>query len=270
MKIYIMTDMEGVAGIVNSSDYCRPEGKYYEHGRELATLEVNAAIEGLLEAGATDILVVDGHGPGALHPTLLHPEVRLLTGRPRDYGAGLDSSFDAAVMIGQHAKSNTDGGHLCHTGSFDREEATLNGVSVGEIALNMLIAGYFGVPYIMLSGDRAACEEFLELCPDGVTVTVVEGLKRGSAAGLTGEENRCFNVAAIHRPPPEARKLIRQGAREALERMRYVKFEPLKMDPPYEYIRLTRPDESGRRRRAVVTGTDLLEVLRRPPAYEEL
>jgi D-amino peptidase len=270
MKVFIMTDMEGVAGIIESADYCLPEGKYYEHGRELTTLEVNAAVEGLLEAGATDILVVDGHGHGGLHPTLLHPEARILTGRPRQYGAGMDSSFDAAIMIGQHAKANTDGGHLCHTGSFDRQEATVNGITIGEMGLNMLIAGYFNVPYIMLSGDKAACEEFLELCPNGVGVPVVEGLKRGSAAELTGDENRLFNVAAIHRPPRKARELIRQGAREAVERMRYVKFEPLKMDPPYEFIRLTRRYEDGSRKRAVATGTDMLEVFRKQPVYEEL
>ena len=132
MKIYVMTDMEGVAGVIDSPNYCFPESRYYERGCELTTLEVNAAVEGALAAGATDILVTDGHGHGAITPMLLHPEARLLKGRPRPYGAGLDESFDAAISIGQHAKSNAIGGHLAHSGSFAVEDLTINGVSVGE------------------------------------------------------------------------------------------------------------------------------------------
>ena len=157
MKVYIMTDMEGVAGIINSADYASPGSRYYELARELTTLETNAAIEGVLEAGATEILVVDGHGPGAINPTLLHPEARLLAGRPLGYPSGCDNSFDAALMVGQHAKSNTDGGHLCHTGSFAVEDLSINGVSVGEAGCNMLLAAYYNVPMVMLSGDEAAC-----------------------------------------------------------------------------------------------------------------
>src|SRR5829696_5209580 len=100
MKIYIMTDMEGVAGVVSSTDYCAPDSRYYEVGRELTTMETNAAIEGALEAGATDFLVVDGHGAGAINPSLLHPAARLLIGRPRPVGypfgePEVDTAFDA-------------------------------------------------------------------------------------------------------------------------------------------------------------------------------
>ena len=77
MRIYIMTDMEGVAGVLNADDYLLPGARYYEVARELVTLETNAAIEGLLDAGATEFLVVDGHGPGAINPLLLHPAARL-------------------------------------------------------------------------------------------------------------------------------------------------------------------------------------------------
>jgi UDP-N-acetylglucosamine 2-epimerase len=83
LKIYIMTDMEGSAGVLNSDDYCHQTSRHYEVGRELTTLETNAAIEGALAAGATDILVVDGHGQGAINPLLLHSAARLLAGRPR-------------------------------------------------------------------------------------------------------------------------------------------------------------------------------------------
>ena len=265
-----MTDMECVAGIVSIAEYVRPEGKYYEHGRRLATLEVNAAVEGLLRAGATEIVIADAHGPGALDPALLHPGGRILIGRPWRYSFGWETPFDVAIMIGQHAMANTDGGHLCHTGSCDREQATMNGIVIGEIGLNMLAAGYFGTPYVMLSGDLAACEEFLALCPSGVAVPVIEGIERGSAAGLTGDENRVFNIPAIHRSPEKARQLIREGAGEALERAKRESFEPHTMDPPYEFVRLTRPDEDGRRRRAVVRGDDMLEVLQSDVVYEDV
>jgi len=125
--------------------------------------------------------------------------------------------------------------------------------------------------FVELAGGgilHAACAEFLALCPEGVAVPLIEGMKRGSAAGLTGEENQAFNVPAIHAPPARARQLIREGAREALERARSRRIEPLRIEPPYELVRLTRPDANGQRRRAVVTGTDILEVLEQRPVYE--
>ncbi len=100
MKIYIMTDMEGVAGVLSSVDYCDPGARYYEVGRELTTLETNAAIEGALAAGADDFLVVDGHGAGAIDPVKLHPAARLFAGRPMGYPFGCDRGFDAAFVIG--------------------------------------------------------------------------------------------------------------------------------------------------------------------------
>jgi len=151
VKIYIMTDLEGVAGVINFDDYCTPEGRYYEIARDLLTKEANAAIEGLLEAGADDFLVVDGHGHGGINPLLLHPSAKLLAGRPLGYPFGYDRSFDAAIIIGQHAKSNTDGGHLCHTGSFEVEDLSINGLSLGELGCNMLVAAYFDVLTIMVS-----------------------------------------------------------------------------------------------------------------------
>lgn len=81
MKIYVMTDLEGAAGIINFDGYCTPNGRYYETARELITKETNAAIEGLIEAGAKEILVVDGHGYGAINPLLLHPSAELLAGK---------------------------------------------------------------------------------------------------------------------------------------------------------------------------------------------
>ncbi len=268
MKVYIMTDMEGVSGIINSADYASPGSRYYEVARELTTLETNAAIEGVLEAGATEVLVVDGHGSGAINPTLIHPGAKLLTGRPMGYPFACDDSFDAAIMVGQHAKTNTDGGHLCHTGSFAIEDLSINGVSVGEAGCNMLFAAYYNVPTIMLSGDQAACDEVRELVPNMEVAPVKMGVKRGSATGLTTDENRLFNGAAIHLPPEKARQLIKGKASIALGRVQEIK--PFWLEPPYELVSILRPKEAGdKMRTATVTSDDLIELLRKPRKYED-
>src|SRR5438093_976220 len=100
MRVLIMTDMEGVAGVVNAEDYLDFSGRLYGIGRTLATQECNAAIEGALAAGATEVLVVDGHGAGAMEPELLHPAARLLAGKPKPRAFGCDASFDAAFIVG--------------------------------------------------------------------------------------------------------------------------------------------------------------------------
>ncbi|RLI41520.1 peptidase M55 [Candidatus Bathyarchaeota archaeon] len=269
MKVYIMTDMEGAAGIINFDDYCTPNGRYYEIARKIVTEETNAAIEGLIEAGADDFLVVDGHGYGAIDPLLLHPSAKLLAGRPLEYPFGCDETFDVAVIIGQHAKSNTNGGHLCHTGSFEVEDLTINGISLGELGCNMLFAAYFGVPTVMVSGDKAACDEALSLVPNIEVAAVKEGMKRGSASGLTGEENKLFNGAAIHLHHEKACELIREKAKRGLKRLSEIK--PFWIEPPYELIVKLRPKERGKPMRiAKVRSNDLLELLRAPRRYEEM
>jgi len=268
MKIYIITDMEGVAGVVNSEDYCSPTSRYYEVGRELTTLETNAAIEGALAAGATEVLVVDGHGSGAINPQLLHPAARLLAGRPIGYPFGCDASFTAAFIVGQHAKSNTDGGHLAHTGSFAVEELTINGLSVGELGVNMLFCAYFQVPTVLVTGDLACCEEAKALVPPIETVAVKEGVRRGSASGRSAEENRRFNGAAIHLHPQRARALIREAAEQALRRRAEI---PLFWLPgPYELVSITRPSNGQPGQIARVQSGDLLDLLRAPRRYQPL
>ena len=264
LKVYIGTDMEGVAGVVNADDYLAPGARYYEIARELTTGEVNAAIEGALEAGATDILVVDGHGYGAINPVLLHPAARLLIGRPRPYGYGLDHGerFDVAFMVGQHAKANSNGGHLAHTGSFSIEDLAINGRSVGELGCNLLFAAAFGVPHVLVTGDAAACAEARDLAPTVETVAVKWGVERGSASGLDARQNELFNGAAIHLHPTEARARIREGARRAIERR--AEIPPFWLPGPYELVSVLRKTDSQPARTARNTSADLLEVLRLP------
>ena len=278
MKVYVMTDLEGTAGVVTLPEYCLPGpvnkygrsegGKYYEHAKELATLEVNAAVDGLLEGGATEVLVCDGHGPGGLNASLIHPEARIRTGRGWKYPGGLDESFDAVVTIGRHAKANTDGGHLCHSGSFSRDYWGLNGREIGEIALGMLQAAYFNVPVVMISGDAAACEEARTLAPSIETVAVIEGYKMGARRGMTVDEAMDLNVPAIHVSPVKARQMIREAATRSLGRIGSV--ERFWIDPPYEMVRVTRRSANAPVRRATNRSDDLIELLNQTPVYEEV
>jgi D-amino peptidase len=261
-----MTDLEGVAGIINSSDYAAPESRYYEIARKLTTEETNAAIEGLLEAGADEILVVDGHGHGAIDPLLLHPAAKLRAGHPLDYPCECDGSFVATIMVGQHAKTNANGGHLCHTGSFEVENLTINGVSVGEMGCNMLFASYFRVPTVLVCGDKAACDEALSLVPNIEVAAVKEGIRRGSATGLTAEQNRLYNGAAIHLHHTKACELIREKARRGLKRVDEIK--PFWQDPPYELAITLRPKMTGEPGMiAKVKSNDLMELLNAPHSY---
>ena len=121
-------------------------------------------------------MVVDGHGSGAIDIRLLHPAARLFCGRPMGYPFGCTDEFDVAMNIGQHAKANTDGGHLSHTGSFSVENLTINGVSLGELGKNMLFAAYFASPRSRLPATWQ-CEEAKALGPEIETAAVWVGWK---------------------------------------------------------------------------------------------
>ncbi len=244
MKVYIMTDMEGVAGVANFDDFTGPEGRYYETGRRLCTEEVNAAVRGCLEAGADDILVVDGHGSGAINPELLHPAARLLMGRPLRYPFGCSAEFDCALIIGQHAKAGTLDGHLWHTGSINVAELTINDISLGELGCNMLFCAYYDVPVVMVSGDEACCREARQLVPDIETAAVKEGLNRG---------------AAIHLHPEKARELIYSAVVRGIQRRHSIgKFW---IEPPYVKRIEWMPEGDEQPRVHVAKGNDLIEVL---------
>ena len=262
MKIHIMTDLEGCAGVVEAHDYIHRESKYYEYACELATLETSAAVEGALDGGATEVLVVDGHGPGAMKRHLLHPRAKLLTGRPwpNAYPFGCDGSFTAGMIIGQHAMSNTDGGHLCHTMSFGVEAYVLNDKPIGELGLWMLTAGYFGVPVVMVSGDQAASDEARGLVPNIEVAPVKSGVSRGTAKGLAAKENSTFNSVAVHLHPNEARALIRERAYYGVRRI--PEFAPLRMDPPYTLTIAMRPEKGKKRsKETAMRSKDLLDLV---------
>ena len=184
LKVFISVDMEGVAGVVHWEDVSR-NGKDYDLFRELMTQETNAAIEGAIAAGATEILVRDAHGSARnILPHLLDKRARLF----RDWGytefemmEGIDETYDAVVFIGYHAKAGTKDSPLAHTISGGViKDLSVNGISLPEAGYNALMAGYFDVPVVFLSGGKAICEQAKELFGEVETVVVKEGLGKAN------------------------------------------------------------------------------------------
>lgn len=217
MNIYISCDAEGVAGIADW-EQCVPGEKDYKLGRELMVGEVNSAIEGAISAGAKKIVVNDSHATMLnLIPEKLHPSALLLQGseKPMSMVTGLDDSFDAAIFIGYHSMAGTSAGTLSHTYTSIITEVRINGKPVGEPELNAMMAGWYGVPLVFLSGDESATKEIKKFIPGIVTVTTKKGLGRRVAL-------------SIH--PAESRRLIRLGVERALKR--YKEIKPLRPKKP--------------------------------------
>ncbi|RKY66049.1 MAG: hypothetical protein DRQ08_04055 [Candidatus Latescibacterota bacterium] len=243
MRIYLMTDLEGVAGVIDFENWCRPESRYYELAKEFLTEEVNAAVEGFFAGGATHVTVVDGHGPGAISPKLLDPRVELLRGWPRGWPLELDGSYDAVAWVGQHAKAGSEFAHLAHTQSFRYLDLSVNGVSIGEFGQLAFCAGELGVRCIFGAGDEAFTKEARELVPGIETVSVKRGLTPGRGDECTAEEYMRRNYAAVHLSPKEACRRIREGAERAVRRAISEDFGLVRMDPPYERVTKFRPYE---------------------------
>lgn len=259
MRIWIMTDLEGVAGVFSFDEHANPNGRWYGLSRSLLTQEVNAAIEGALEQGVSEVLVVDGHGPGGINIDELNPEAKLLGGRPLPLPWGLDRGFEAAFIIGQHAMAGVEKAHLSHTESHTSiQNVWINGIRAGETAIIAAVAGYFDVPLVLVTGDRAACLEAESLIPGLETVAVKEGLGHGAAISLT---------------PIKARKMIKEGARKAVAKARSI--TPFKLKAPIELVvEFTEGSKSSAEvlskkpnvekvdaRTIRIEGSDLLEVL---------
>ncbi len=217
MKIYILTDMEGVSGVVDSVNFASPTGKYYDKACEFLTKEINAAVEGALEAGADEIQVMAGHGGStSIKIDMLRPEAKLISGEWH-YPAGLDKTFDAMFLIGNHAMEGTIDGNMNHTFSSKHVHSMkLNGKFIGEIGMTALMAGWFNVPTVLVSGDEAACREARAIIPGIVTAPVKKGLSQ---------------FAAISLQPEKARELIRARAKEAVAKIKKIK--PYKVKPPF-------------------------------------
>ena len=217
LKVLISADMEGVGGVSTWEVQADPKGREYEKFRQLMTLEVNAAIAGAVEAGATDVLVADSHGDGQnIDMELLDKRARLIRAWPRPLGMveGIDATFGAVVFIGYHAGEGGAEAVLAHTDT-GTIVVKLNGVEVPEAGFNAAIAGDFGVPVVFLSGDQTICQKARELFGPIETADV----KR--AIGFYSAEMR---------PAEESQRMIREGVRRGVERRGEIK--PYKIAHP--------------------------------------
>ncbi len=216
MRVLIISDMEGVSGIVKWEQVSGGE-RLYEEGRILYTEEINAAVRGAKRAGATEIVVMDCHGAGkgwtfnSLIPERLDPSCEWVVQTEwTEYTQVLEDGCDAALFVAMHAMAGTPDGGLCHTVSGSQwHNLWFNGTLVGETGINAALCGNWGCPVVLVTGDTAACREGKELLGDGlVTVAVKESFGRYSARNL---------------PPERARQLIETGAADALSDLKAVK-----------------------------------------------
>jgi D-amino peptidase len=219
MKIMMGVDMEGITGIV-SREHTSRQGRLYEQGVQLMAGDINAAVQGLLDAGAGEVIVWDNHASSVNAPMReLHPGARYLCGSSanRLRWQGLDESVDGLILLGYHAKAGTLHGTLEHTMSSDSWfRLTVNGQEIGEIGIDGALAGAVGVPVIMVSGDDKLCAEARELFgPEVVTVCVKHGHARHGATCL---------------PPEKTAEMIRAGVGEAVKKIGKVR--PLDLGSP--------------------------------------
>lgn len=250
MKLYIMTDLEGVAGVLSFQEWTGPGKPYYGLARELLTAEVNAAVDGFFKGGVTEILVADGHGPGAVNIDQLDPRVEYLRG----WGDGpwplmLDETFDALAFVGQHAKAGTPYAHLAHTQSTGYLDLSINGTSIGEFGQLAMCGSELGVRAIFGSGDEAFTKEAQSLVPGIETVAVKRGVRSGTGDDLTREAYVRFTASALHFHPVKARQLIREGALRAVSRAREEDFGIIPLNPPFKRVAKFRPSEDNPDRR---------------------
>jgi D-amino peptidase len=235
-----MTDLEGVAGVINSTDWIYPGGRYYETAKRLLTEEVNAAIRGFAEEGFSDIVVADGHGCGAIDIELLDPCACLMRDWNTDYPYpfGLNHSYDAVAFVGQHAKAGTEFSHLTHTEEFNRLDFSINDISLGEYGKVVLCAGELGIPVLFIAGEKALVKEVEELTPHAIMAAVKEGMLPGTGDDLTNEQYEFFHQVAIHLSPARARESIYRQARIAAESFKKNRslFKPFTISPPYRSV----------------------------------
>jgi D-amino peptidase len=207
VKVFISFDMEGVAGIVDWSQ-CRPPGQPYEEGRQLLLGEVNAAIDGALEAGATEVVCNDSHGAmNNLDPAALHGRASYVAGRhkPLYMMEGMDPTVDAVFFVGYHGSISGASSVLSHTYNPSViSKVSLNGAECGESGINALVALAHDAPVALITGDQQTITEGGPFFKEAERIVVKQSITR-------------FSAAQLH--PAEARMRIAAGAAQALRRL---------------------------------------------------
>ena len=216
MRVIIISDMEGVSGVVKWAQVTGGD-PMYEECRKLYTEEINAAVRGARAGGASEVVVMDCHGAGggwsfnSLVPEMLDPGCEWVVQQMwTGYTGALEQGCDAALFVGMHARAGTELGVLSHTVSSEAwHNLWFNGVLVGETGINAALCGTWRCPVLMVTGDQATCDEAAALLgEDLVTVAVKQGLGRYSARQI---------------PPARAREMIEEGAKRALQERRPVR-----------------------------------------------
>jgi D-amino peptidase len=219
MRVHVISDIEGVSGVVKPEQGDGGE-PLFEEARRLYTEEINAAVRGACSAGATEVVVMDCHGAGkgwsfnSLLPEQLDARCEwVVQNEWTEYTEFLEEGCDAALFVGMHARAGVADGVLNHTVSGSEwHELRFNSTPVGETGINAALCGTFGCPVLLVTGDTAVCNEARDLLGEGlVTVPVKKGLGRLSARNI---------------PPQRARELIEDGAKRALADLAGV--------PPYD------------------------------------
>jgi D-amino peptidase len=240
MRVLIAVDMEGISGVVHW-DHVKPGHFEYDRFRQIMTDEVNAAIDGALDGGATSVIVTDGHNNG--HNLLiekLHAPARLNSGSPAPLSMveGVQQS-EVVFFVGYHARADTADAILCHTWTDQVRNVWVNDRAVGEIGLNAAVCGSFGARVSLITGDRAAVQEAIDVLGPIEAVVVKTASGRMSAECL---------------PVEETRTAIRHAAAHAMVRQ----IPPLVIAAPIQLrVQLTRPDQVDKALR--VPGTKRLD-----------
>lgn len=220
-KVYISVDMEGISGVVGDDQTSAGQPEY-NRSRKLMAEDANAAIRGAFEGGATEVVVNDSHGSQRnLLPEDLDPRARLISHSFKRHGMveGLDESFDAVIFVGYHAKADSPRGLFAHTGSGVVKDVTVNGRSAGEGGLNTMMAQWYGVPVVMITGDDVAVEQQKEWTPNVRGVVV----------------KRAINMRAVEsRPLAEARREIQTAARDSIAAAK----KPARQQGPTYHVRM--------------------------------
>jgi D-amino peptidase len=217
MKILIATDMEGITG-VTTWDHVTPGHAEYARFRKLMTQDVNAAIRGAYDADAEEVIIADGHWNGSnILVEELDPRARLNTGSPSPFSMmqGIDENIDGVMFVGYHARNGSPNAILDHTWSSRTvSNIWLNDILTGEYGLNGAVAGHFGAPVIMVSGDQTACAQMTELLGNVETAVVKQASGRYAAECLA---------------PPVTQEMICMCAQRAVQRL-------AQRDVPYPFV----------------------------------
>jgi D-amino peptidase len=214
-RVFLITDAEGVAGVCRQ-DQTDPKDAEM---RQLLTGEINAAVQGFLEGGASEVLVWDGHdGSQTLSVLTIDPRAKLIMG-----GLGstmlLERGFAAVAFIGQHARAASPGGIMAHSySSLGIQNLLMNGKPVGEVETRAALAGWFNTPVIFLGGDQVAAEQLRAIVPDAEFAVVKEGLSNYTCISLSADA---------------ARRLIRERAKAAMGKLGTIR--PYRLEGPVTF-----------------------------------